>query len=101
MIDRYGVRYKGHSTVYEQGFDLRSKNQTITANPIKQGFLADTITREQQNSRPRVPHCKRKHATQLCEAVAAIRFVGVDNNFRITLRAKPVPACFEVSTEFT
>jgi hypothetical protein len=92
MIDRHRVRCEGHSTVYEQGFDLRSKKQTITANPIKQGFLAYTITREQQNSRPRVPNGKRKHTAQPCEAVAAIRFVGVDNDFRITLRLKPVPA---------
>src|SRR6266849_3935484 len=101
MIDRPGVRCKGHSTVYEQGFDLRSKKQTITANPIKQGFLAYAITREQQDSRPRVPNGKRKHAAQPCEAVAAIRFIGVDNDFRIALRAKPVPACFEVSAELT
>src|SRR2546422_9755923 len=101
MIDSYGVRCKGHSTVCEQGFDLRSKQQTITANPIKQGFLTDTIAREQQDSRPRVPNRKRKHTAQSFEAATAICFVGVDNDFRITLRAKPVPACFEVSTELT
>src|SRR4030095_686536 len=101
MIDSYGVRCKGHSTVCEQGFDLRGKQQTITANPIKQGFLTYTIAREQKNSRPRVPNRKRKHAAQPFEAAAAICFIGVDNDFRITLGAKPAPACFEVSAELT
>src|SRR6266568_6032393 len=101
MIDSYRVRCKGHSTVCEQGFDLRSKQQTITANPIKQGFLAYTVAREQQDSCPPVPNCKRKHAAQPFEAATAIGFVGVDNDFRITLRTKPVPTCFEVSAELT
>src|SRR5262249_15416677 len=101
MIDSYGVRCKGHSPVCEQGFDLRGKQQTITANPIKQGFLTYTIAREQQNSRPRVPNRKRKHAAQPFKAAAAICFVGVDNDFRITLGAKPVSTCFEVSAELT
>src|SRR5262249_29534210 len=41
------------------------------------------------------------HAAQPFKAAAAICFVGVDNDFRITLGAKPVSTCFEVSAELT
>src|SRR5213594_3486271 len=79
--------------------ELRAERDTVSRQPIAQGFDAEAVPGEDQSIATRVPQRDREHPAQSGDAVRAHLLVEVDDGLRITPRPKAMPAGDQVAPQ--
>ena len=77
--------------MHEQRFDLGREQQLAAALRVKEGFDAQTVSREDQALLPRVPYRNGKVTVEMAGKVESPFLVGVRNYFGVRTFAKEYP----------
>ena len=74
----------------ENRANLRSESETSIGNSVVDKLDSHGITRHNQSPSPNIPNGETKHAIETVKNVSVPLLVAVDDNFRVTVRQKPV-----------
>src|SRR6266540_5147936 len=94
MINAHWIGFTRDSRIGQQRFDLRSKEKPVTANIIKEWFLANSISGKKKCTSTSIPYCEGKHATEPIKATSTVFFVGMNDHLCIAVRPKGMPSRF-------
>src|SRR6266700_1976638 len=75
---------------YQEALDLRRKNQGIAPHRLKERSDTESILRKEQHFLLSVPYRKSPLPVHVLNAIGAIFFVELQDDFGITLRREPM-----------
>src|SRR5438128_5377367 len=99
IVKRLKVDVAADGWMFEQGAELRTKNQLAVHLRVKQRLLADAITRQKKRLGSLVPNCKREHAAQIFWTVSSVLVVGVNDRFSVAVGVKLVAETLQLRAQ--
>src|SRR6188474_518791 len=80
----------------EQRFEFGAEDErAVVYESVIERLFSDAIARNEKRVFTSIPNCEREHAAQTRNAVSAVLFVGVNDDFGIRARTELVSTRFQ------